>query len=174
MNSVITYKGKYGATKQYAQWLAEELNSPVCPIEDLDKKSLEGYDVIVIGTSVYIGKLQVHKWLEENVDVLRKKKVFLFLVSGTPPGEKEKLMEYIQNNVPKEIIENGHISFLHGRMIFKNLRWRDKVLLRLGASMVRFKNPDEAKRMVTDFDDVKKENLRPLIDLLKSSERLIS
>ena len=29
MKGIIIYKGKYGATAQYAQWLGEELNFPV-------------------------------------------------------------------------------------------------------------------------------------------------
>jgi len=174
MNSIIAYKGKYGATKQYAQWLAEELNFPACSIEDLDENKLESFDLVIIGTSVYIGKLQVSKWLQKNAHVLKNKKLFLFLVSGTPPDEKEKLIEYIRAGVPKEILENCHISFLHGKMVYKNLGWLDKFLLKAGARMVRAKKPAEAQRMITDFNDVKKENLSQLIDLLKSSERLIS
>lgn len=174
MNSIIVYKGKYGATKQYAQWLADELKSPLCSTEDMDDERLKRFDVVIIGTSVYTGKLQVGKWLHRNVYVLKKKKVFLFLVSGTPPAEKEKLMEYITNGVPTEILENCHISFFHGRMIYKNLSWRDKLLLKIGARLVKAKSPAEAARMITDFDDVKKENLAPLIKLLKSTELLIS
>ena len=174
MNSIIVYKGKYGATKQYAQWLAKELNIPAFSTGEVSEKYLRDSSVIVIGTSVYIGKLQVSKWLRKNVQTLKDKKLFLFLVSGTPPNEKEKLMEYVWSGVPKELMDQCDISFLHGKMIYKDLGWLDKFLLKTGARLVKSKNPAEAERMITDFNDVKKENLFQLIDLIKSSARLIS
>ncbi len=174
MKSVITYKGRYGATKQYAEWLGKELNIPVSPVENLDEEDLGKLDAVIIGTSVYIGKLEAGKWMRKNVHVLKRKKVFLFIVSGTPPNEREKLMEYVSGGVPKDLLENCHVSFLHGRMIYKNLGWRDKFMLKMGARLVRAKDPAEATQMITDFDDVKKENLTGLIELIKATELLIS
>ena len=75
MKSIIVYKGKYGATKQYAEWLGEELNLPVLSAELADEGQLALSDFYIIGSSVYIGKLQIRKWLKKNLSVLKNKKI---------------------------------------------------------------------------------------------------
>ena len=100
MKGIIIYKGKYGATAQYAQWLGEELNLPVLSSENSDQVNLREYDLFIIGTSVYIGKLQIAPWLRDNLPFIRNKKIILFLVAGTPPDEKEKLESYIKSGIP--------------------------------------------------------------------------
>ena len=105
MKGIIVYKGKYGATRQYAQWLGEELNLPVFPAADLQTDSLLQCDFIIIGSSVYIGKLQISKWLSNNQAAIRGKKIFFFQVAATPPEKKEKLNGYFRSGVPGEIRE---------------------------------------------------------------------
>jgi len=163
--AIIVYKGKYGATQQYAQWLGEETGFPVVAADQSDADEVDQSQMVIIGTSVYIGKLQIRKWLIENLPILKNKKLHLFVVAGTPPDQVNKLMPYVRNSVPNEIIEKMTITFLPGRLIFRKLGWWDKFLLKMGAKMTKDKN--EAKGMLTDHDDVKKENLDRLISQFK-------
>ncbi|WP_276502618.1 flavodoxin domain-containing protein [Terrimonas pollutisoli] len=157
MKGIVVYKGKYGATAQYANWLSEELNVPVCTAGDLSTKDLQPYDLVIIGTSVYIGKLQISQWLKDNLAVLKSKKLFLFLVAGTPPHEKEKLEAYIRSGVPAELMANCIIFFLPGRLTIKKLSWKDRFMLKMGARLT--KDPAVKKGMLTDYDHVKRENI---------------
>lgn len=157
MKGIIIYKGKYGATEQYANWLGEELNFPACHADDVSASDLQIYDLVIIGTSVYIGKLQISQWLKEKRSVLLSKKIFLFLVAGTPPGEKEKLEAYVRSGVPAELMANCIIFFLPGRLIKKDLSWKDRFMLKMGARLI--KDPVAKKTMLTDYDQVKKENI---------------
>lgn len=164
MKGIIIYQGKYGATRQYAEWLAEELNMPIRgALKSVDPNL--SCDFFVIGSSVYIGKLQVSKWLKTNEAILKGKKIFFFPVAATPPAHKEKLEAYIRFGVPDTIWDQCEFYFLHGRMIFNKLSWKDRLLLKMGSRLV--KDPVEKKNMLTDFDDVKKENLSPLINAVK-------
>ena len=61
MKGVIVYKGKYGATRQYAEWLGAELKLAVQQAEDLTKEKLSLFDYIIMGSSVYVGKLLMKK-----------------------------------------------------------------------------------------------------------------
>lgn len=157
MKGIIVFKGKYGATAQYANFLSEELNFPACSAEDISNKDLSPYDLVIIGTSVYLGKLQISEWLKDNLAVLKAKKIFLFLVAGTPPDQKEKLEPYIHSGIPAELIANCTVFFLPGRLNIKNLSWKDRFMLETGARLA--KDPGAKKAMLTDYDHVKKENI---------------
>ncbi|NLM44598.1 MAG: hypothetical protein GX201_11400 [Clostridiales bacterium] len=46
-NTVVIYQSKYGATKKYAQWLAEELSCDLIETKKASIEQLEKYDVIM-------------------------------------------------------------------------------------------------------------------------------
>lgn len=165
MKGVVVYKGKYGATRQYSQWVGEELDFPVFMTSEVNKKDMTDADLIIVGTSVYIGKLQVMKWLKENSAILVNKKLFLFLVAGTPPDQKQKLDVYIQACVPEEIRGRCEIFYLPGRLVIKKLSWLDRFMLKMGARLA--KDPNERNTMLTDYDLVQKEKIEPLIKKIK-------
>jgi menaquinone-dependent protoporphyrinogen IX oxidase len=167
MKGLIVYKGKYGATLQYAEWLGAELSLPVMTTGEMTSEILNRYDYVVIGGSVYVGKLQVRDWLKRVIPVLKNKKVFCFIVCGTPMHKKEKLREILWNNIPPELCTEKHIHFLPGRMIKERLSMFDRFMLKMGAKMQ--KDPEEGKAMLQDVDNVKKEHLTPLVNDVFSS-----
>jgi menaquinone-dependent protoporphyrinogen IX oxidase len=103
MKGLIIHKGKYSATKQYAEWLAAGLDLPSDISNNTGKEQLRNYDLVVLGSSVYMGKLLIKKWMRQHVAALQQKKIFLFVVCGTPPNKKERLQKYLQVSVPGEI-----------------------------------------------------------------------
>lgn len=166
MRGIIIYKGKYGATKQYAEWLGEELVLPVIASESISRNQLDEFDFLLLGSSVYIGKLQLRKWLKDNLSFIMRKKIFLFQVAGAPAGEKQKRETYNRASIPGEILNSIETFFLPGRMIMKKLSWIDRVLLKIGA---RFsKDSNEKKSMLTDYDDVNKANIAGMVAGIKS------
>ena len=112
MKGIIIYKGKYGATEQYAQWLGIDLHLPVMPADEFPAGKIKDFDFLLIGSSVYIGKLQISRWLKENEIQLLGKKIFFFQVAATPPGEKQKLQVYFDSSVPESVRKNCQIFFL--------------------------------------------------------------
>ena len=174
MKGIIIYKGKYGATSQYAQWLGAALQLPVIEPENMTGENLSKYDCVIIGSSVYVGKLQLRDWMKSYERILQTQKVYFFIVCGTPAQEKDKIAEIVRNNVPESLSYEENIYILRGRMIKKDLSWLDRIILKMGARMQ--KDPDVGKRMLQDFDEVRKENLTPLIkgiQALKSNFRYV-
>ncbi|QHT71313.1 hypothetical protein GXP67_33985 [Rhodocytophaga rosea] len=161
MKGLIIYKGKYGATDQYASWLSKALNLPAVLPEQLSSGQFSQTELLVMGTSVYIGKFQIRDWLQQNISLIRDKKLFLFVVSGTPVEEKEKLESFVVANVPAEIRRNTEIFFLPRKLTYANLSWLDKILLRMGAMFT--KDGTQRKRMLTDYNEVNQLHLMPLI-----------
>ena len=165
MNGIIIYKGKYGATHQYAQWLGEELGLKVNLANNVKPVDLAAFDFFILGSSVYIGKLQLEDWLAKNESVLSGKKIFFFLVAGTPPSETEKLMEYIRKGIPALVFHSCEYYFLPGKLDLKVLSWKDRFILKMGARLA--KNPTDRANMLTPYDHVKKENLAPMLENIR-------
>lgn len=163
MKGLIIYKGKYGATRDYATLLSKELNLPAFTPTVIGGELMNA-DFVLIGSSVYVGKLQLQSWLIRNQEWLKTKKLFFFIVCGTPAGDKEKTDKIIADNIPPSL-RNNSIFFLKGRMIRRTLSWTDRLLLKMGAWLT--KDPDEKKRMQQDFDGVEVASLRPLLHALK-------
>lgn len=161
MKGAILYKGKYGATRQYAEWLGEALDVPTLELEHVSARNLAKFDYIIAGASVYAGRLQNKSWLKRNSKILQGKKLFLFIVCATPSSEKEKLNEILNANIPDALVNRADTYFLRGRLIISKLSWTDRLVLRMGASLE--KDPARKKAMLQDFDSVKKENINVLL-----------
>jgi len=161
MKSIIIYKGKYGATQQYAEWLSTELNLPVVPADAINGKGLRHYDCLILGTSVYIGKLQIKKWLRKNLPFIKGKKIFFFQVAGAPPSDTEKRQAYNLSCIPPVLIRQCSWYYLPGKMSIKKLSWMDRFMLKMGARLS--KDPAEKKQMLAEYNEVKRDYLIPLI-----------
>jgi menaquinone-dependent protoporphyrinogen IX oxidase len=166
MKGIIIYKGKYGATKQYAEWLGKELDLPVFNPDNYRTEDVFNCDYVIIGSSVYIGKLQMKDWIKSNIPGLLKKKLYMFVVSGTPPEERGKLETYLQGSVPFQMRKRSQVYFLPGKLTYSNLSWRDKFMLRMGAMLN--KDKEAGKKMLTNYNNVRKENLDALINDVKN------
>jgi menaquinone-dependent protoporphyrinogen IX oxidase len=162
MKGLVIYKGKYGANKQYAIWIGQELQLPVASADRFPVDELPKYDYFILGSSVYIGKLEIKDWLKKNFDLLQNKKILFFQVSASPPEQIEKRESYNKASLPPDILQKIRFYYLPGRMIMRNLSAWDRFMLKMGARLT--KNPVEKKAMLTDFDHVKKEKVIPIIE----------
>jgi len=166
MRGLVIYKGKYGATKQYAMWVGRELQLPVASADRFHIDELPKYDYFILGSSVYIGKLEIRDWLKKNFNVLQNKKIFFFQVAASPVEQIEKRKSYNKASLPPYMLKNIEFYYLPGRMIMRNLSAWDRFMLKMGARLT--KNPVEKKAMLTDFDHVKKQNILPLIEAIRT------
>jgi menaquinone-dependent protoporphyrinogen IX oxidase len=166
MKGLVIYKGKYGATKQYAMWIGQELQLPVASADRFPVDELPKYDYFILGSSVYIGKLEIKDWLKKNFDLLQNKKILFFQVSVSPPEQIEKRESYNKASLPPDTLQKIRFYYLPGRMIMRNLSAWDRLMLKMGAKLT--KDPVEKKTMLTDFDHVKKENALPIIEAVRT------
>jgi menaquinone-dependent protoporphyrinogen IX oxidase len=167
MKGIVIYQSKYGATMQYAQWIGSELGLPVKEAGELSSQALKEYDTVIIGSSVYFGKLLIRKWLNQRWKAIHGKKFFLFVVSGTPPEKQVQLHSYLESSMPAEARDKCEVFFLPGKLEIHNLSMMDRFMLKAGATLSR----DELtkKQMLTDYNSVAKENILPIVKAVKST-----
>lgn len=165
MNAAVIYKTKYGATHQYAQWIGSELGFPIYEAEEIESDQLTEYECIIIGSSVYYGRLLIKKWLLLNWRFIQGKDIFLFVVSGTPKEKKEKLNSYILNSLSPEAINSCKIFFLPGKLLLSELSFIERFMLKLSAKMAS-RNNSTARNSI-EYNNVKKENIKELLTAVK-------
>lgn len=164
MKGLIVYKGKYGATQQYATWIGEALNWPLFTPEQLLDPTLNDADVVIVGGSVYAGQLTLNNWLKKHAHQLLRKKVFLFIVCATPADKKEVLEQIAKHNIPALLQDLVVVFFFRGRLVINNLSWLHKVMLKLASRTT--KDPEERERMVHGFDAMNKDSILPLLQMV--------
>ena len=95
MKTLIIFSSKKGATADVAELIKGKFdNAVVWDIKNTDKPRLDEFDTIIIGSSVYVGKIHkdVKAFVSKNSEILRQKKLGLFLC-GLLPKEAYKVFE---------------------------------------------------------------------------------
>ena len=53
MSTIVIYKSKYGSTKKYGKWIADELGCEITDAKDFKTENLKNYDTIIYGGGLY-------------------------------------------------------------------------------------------------------------------------
>mgnify|MGYP002275421601 CR=1 FL=1 len=97
MKTLILFASRYGATEEIAYMLKSAVGGDVtvCNVRDRGV-SLEGYDTVIIGSCVYMFKLDKHikRFLRRNEKTLLGKKLGLYLCCYTTPGTEGYLEHF--------------------------------------------------------------------------------
>jgi menaquinone-dependent protoporphyrinogen oxidase len=96
MKVLVSVESKHGSTEEIAAAIAAELLAAgldVDAIEPADVTTLEGYDAVILGSAIYMGKWMpgVVKFIYRHADALKSRDVWLFSSgpSDDPPKPPE-------------------------------------------------------------------------------------
>jgi len=141
MNKVlIIYFSKYGTTKQYAEWIATELNGDIFIINNFKQIDLSKYHTIILGSGLYAGSIQGIDLLIQNYEVIKDKKLVIFtcgLADYSKPKNINSIFKRIENVMPKEILQNIKIFYLRGGINYKKLSLIHKIMMWMMKTMIR-------------------------------------
>lgn len=164
MKGLIAYRSRYGATREYAEWLAQETGMAVKPIQEVGEADLKAIDFLVLGSSVRIGKIEAGKWLEEHWDLLSGKKIILFTVSLTPP-EDEEISKIVERSISQEIIAVLDYYPLPGRLRPDRLSFLDRQMTRFRAKGEE--DPQARQALLEGIDNVDRGRIAPIIEAIE-------
>jgi menaquinone-dependent protoporphyrinogen oxidase len=128
MKTLILYESKKNMTKKIAEMLNKmHEDSSLFKLSSF-KGNLEDYDKIIIGTPVYIGKINqlVKNFLDEFYSVIKNKNLKIFLC-----GMNHKaLSDVLKLNFNETIIENAIIDYLGGAYNFDKMNFIEKLIVK--------------------------------------------
>lgn len=137
MKSIIIYTTKYGSVEKAAKLLKPKLNGQVDLLNLAKEKApnLDGYDNVILGGSIYAGKVQkkLSDYITQNLPLLLKKRVGLFICAGQPEpvGTQE-----LQSSFPPELVTAAAVKEVFGyEYNLEKLNFIDKLAIRVIAKV---------------------------------------
>ena len=172
MSTVVLYKSKYGSTKQYAEWIANDTGADIFSMDEFSLEKLAAYDTVIVGGYLHIGKIVGAEFLTANWPALQNKKVVMFSVGGSPTDTPDRT-RWFENSVPTNIREHVANFPLRGRAM--NLDWKDTLLMAFPRAQLRLKywrNPTPGNKAAMaafkPFDRVRRESIEPLVNFVRN------
>lgn len=142
MKNIVLYKSKYGNTRRYATWIAEELGWELRDFSDFHKKEIGEYHTVIFGSGVYMGKMnQIKKALR----MFQDKPIIFFACAGNNNDPAE--IEVIRKGNFTEAQRAFHAFFyLPGGVDLSKVQGLYKIMLQV------FKKVMERKKQKTPED----------------------
>jgi menaquinone-dependent protoporphyrinogen IX oxidase len=158
--TAVIYKSKYGSTKRYAGWIALRLDADLYEVRDIRGKDLCGYDNIIYGGGLYIGKINGIKFLIDNYEKIKDKKIIVFAV-GMESNNIDLNKKTLDMNFDEDMVNNINLFNFIGAFDYSKLNLIDKVLMKGLKSRISKKNITD----MTHGDKIVLEGFEKLIDL---------
>ena len=139
--TIVLYQSKYGATQQYALWLAEALNCEYASIKSFDAKRLGEYDTIVYGGGVYASGIKGLALLKKHASKLSGKRIVCFAVGAAP--HEEAMIDNLKTKNLSDNLENAAFFYCRGALDIQKMKGLDKMVMSMFAKMGSKKDPSE-------------------------------
>jgi menaquinone-dependent protoporphyrinogen oxidase len=132
MSTLIMYASKHGSAEKCAEKLSEKLTGKVdlCNIKEGKIPDLTGYEKIIIGGSIYAGRIQkeLGDFCLKNIGLLKEKKTGLFICCMVKSSEEAQ----IKSSFPKELLSSAVVKeSFGGEFRFKDMNLAEKVITKM-------------------------------------------
>lgn len=155
MKTIVVYKTKYGSSKTYAEWIADELCCEIADAKDMTVQKLTEYDNIIYGGGLYAEIISGVSLITKNLDILENKKIAIYTTGITPLDCKEYydilvVEKNFKNGVPKQI----RLFNFTGKMKMDELSIVHRTALKsLKKIMSAKKEPTEMEKLLIELCD---------------------
>ena len=176
MNTIVIYKTKYGSTRTYAEWIAEELGCEAVDAKSIKVEDLDKYDTVIYGGGLYAEIINGVTLITKNFDKFKQKKIIIFTTGITPSNVRAYYDgEVIEKNFKNGVPENVRIFNFVGKMILDELSLVHRTALKaLKKIMSAKENTTDMEKMLVelcdadgDFSD--RNSIEPLVEYAKES-----
>ena len=141
MNGIILYSSRYGATKRYADWLAEATGFDCAEVGAARVDSLRPYDTVVFGGGVYASSIAGLSFLKKHIDQLKGKKLVVFC-DGASPYDEKAFRQIVEHNLKGELA-GLECFYCRGALDYERMSFVDRNLCKLLRRAVAKKKPED-------------------------------
>lgn len=148
MKTIVIYKSKTGFVRKYAEWIAEDLLADIFEVSKVNINMLTKYDTVIFGGSLHAVGINGVKFITNNIDKLKGKKIIVF-ASGASPWSEKVMKEVMTNNFTLDQQKNIKFFYLRGGFNYSQLSPFDKVLMTLLKWSIKIKKKKK-KELTSD------------------------
>jgi len=130
MKTIVLYKSKTGFVKNYAEWIAEELQADLREASGVKVEDLIQYDAIVYGGGLYVSGINGVSLIKDNLDKLTGKRIAVF-GSGASPVRQDVLEVVRDHNFTTIQLQQIRYFYLRGGFNYSKLPFEQKILMTL-------------------------------------------
>jgi menaquinone-dependent protoporphyrinogen IX oxidase len=160
----VIYQSKYGATKQYAQWISRDLGAELLKRSSVSPALLQNFDVVVYGGGLYAGGIA-------GVDLVAKHPcppLVVFTVGLANPAVTD-YSDILNRNFSPEQREKIKVFHLRGAMDYSRLGPVHRGMM---AMMKKMTIDNKAPEDRTDEDRLMLDTYGKSVDFLKEASIL--
>lgn len=155
MNAIVIYKSKYGSTKTYAEWIAEELGCKAVDAKQIKIDDLAEYDTIIYGGGLYAEVIAGVTIITKNMETLKDKKLIIYTTGITPLDCRDYYDKMvIEKNFKGDIASKVKVFNFLGKMKMSELSLVHRTALKtLKKIMSSKENPSEMEKLLIELCD---------------------
>ena len=174
MKTIILYGSEYGATRRYAEKLAEQTGLPAVSYEKAG--SLAGCEQVVYLGGLYAGGVKgLKKTMKKLPAGVRLILVTVGLADVQDPKNIENIRRSVRQQVPADILQNAALFHLRGGIDYGKLNFTHKTMMTLLYNHAKKLPPEqqnaETRAMIETFgkqvDFVDLAALRPIAAVIE-------
>lgn len=165
MKTLIVYGSKHGATEKCSKVLKGKLQGEVT-IVNIKKDvipDINSFDSIVIGGSIYAGRIQkeIKEFCFKNVKILKNKKLGLFVCCMS---EGEKAISQLNDSLPHDLMSSAIVKeHFGGGFTFSKMNFLEKFIIK----MVTKKEKNAVKININkDISNIHEDNINRFAQLM--------
>lgn len=133
--AIVIYNSKRGSTKQYAEWIAGDLECTAVPLHNFDYGSLSQFDVVIFGSwlrgSGIVGFDKFRKQIAAHADKL------IIFVTGISEYNPQNYQQICKINFKEDInMQNTLLYFCPGRYVPSKVKGLDKFLMAISKKVL--------------------------------------
>ncbi len=147
--TVVVFQSKYGSSKQYAQWIAEELSCDILNRETIKPTDLESYHTIIFGGGLYAGGVSGIDLFTKNFDKLCHKNLILFtcgLADPTDTSNTDHIKKSLGKVLTAQMQDKIKMFHLRGAIDYKKLGVIHKAMMAMLHKMIAKKEPNSLRK----------------------------
>jgi flavodoxin len=174
----VVFQSKYGSTKKYAEWIAEELSGDLLERKKVKPADLESYNTIIYGGGLYAGGVSGIDLLTKNFDKFKDKHLIVFTCGLADPMDKDNtgnIRQSLTKIFTTQMQEKIKVFHLRGAIDYAKLSPIHKMMMAMLYKMMTKKDYDslrnEDKEMIDTYgkavDFTNRATLLPLINYVR-------
>ena len=151
MSTIVIYNSQTGFTKEYAEWIAEELGCQAVSFAERKSINYNEYDTIIIGSWLQAGNIRETGKIRRIIRKYKDKR-FAVYATGCMPADAKNIPGIFEKNFPKDRFTNCDTFYFRGGLRYEKMtKMGQKMMAMLKKVLSGKKEPSAADKATLEI-----------------------